>query len=266
MSENPSPFAPLTDARDRRLFYRASLRAESSLMHLEMSLRFLERASAASAEDNRSRAWRSLQHVAALHGSELDEALSRMSSHLVLVSDGVLDIPWAVRPESYASAHQAMQGLWLRASVVVEQTPGPEALPYDLSDELGVNISFLRARLLRERVKLLGPDPLAAPVVDEFIPEAEDLTMLAILRQAGCALTIQRVVKIASDSVREARKAGKATELVTLSERKLRDRRPILLERGFVAYPVGRDGEPMENSGVGITEKGRALLERCAAN
>jgi hypothetical protein len=90
----------------------------------------------------------------------------------------------------------------------------------------------------------------------------EDTTILSVLATARYTLTYSEIVRgthrlLSSMGGPAARKIG----LVLLSETKLGERIPILEENGLVARPLGAKGKPTKRKGVGITDKGRSLLE-----
>jgi hypothetical protein len=86
---------------------------------------------------------------------------------------------------------------------------------------------------------------------------AEDKAILTVLSLAGLALTF---AQIAMDAAEIRRKQRDVPGMMLLSERKIRERVPLLEERGLVSRPSGKDGKPTKRKGVGITAKGLAWL------
>jgi hypothetical protein len=92
-----------------------------------------------------------------------------------------------------------------------------------------------------------------------IIPTADDLTILAVLAAAGCALTNRRIADEAS-RWRAKDQAARDAGLVLLSEKKVAARLAVLLGAGAVLRPQGPNGQPTRKKGVGITPEGRSLL------
>jgi hypothetical protein len=132
--------------------------------------------------------------------------------------------------------------------------PPPDPYPFSLANHKQVADSIAAA--------LTGlPIPRATAVL-----EPEDKTILRVLSKAGHALTYSQIANEAANLVRESAQAkgGRATQgagLMTLSETKIGERVPILQAQGLISRPMGRDGKPTSRKGVGITEKGAALLK-----
>jgi hypothetical protein len=111
-----------------------------------------------------------------------------------------------------------------------------------------------------------GTPAVVAPPTEapEFLPTAEDITILTVLAEAGRALLNADIVNRAAAMHREKRQARQQTSLVLVSESTLAARIPLLLTAGLVARPLKPSGEQTARKGVGITRKGRDLLQSAA--
>ena len=106
--------------------------------------------------------------------------------------------------------------------------------------------------------ELTGPAPVNG-VASEFVPTSQDLTILRVLDAAGCALAFSAIVREAASMVKRLggpRRSG----LVLLSETKVSERAPILLENNLIDRPQGAKGKQTRRKGVGITPHGKKLL------
>jgi hypothetical protein len=114
-------------------------------------------------------------------------------------------------------------------------------------------------RAVRGLAARLAAPSAAAP---EFVPTAEDITILTVLAKAPGALLNKVIVQKAATMLREQRRARQETRLILVSETTLGDRIPVLLGAGLVARPLTKKGKERMRKGVGITSKGRDLLQR----
>jgi hypothetical protein len=83
--------------------------------------------------------------------TELPEALRRTRDALARVAEGSIVSHGPGGPHYYASAHEAVESLWTMVALL----HATGAVPADVPESLGVNISALRAGIHRERAKLL---------------------------------------------------------------------------------------------------------------
>jgi hypothetical protein len=93
--------------------------------------------------------------------------------------------------------------------------------------------------------------------VTEFLPTSADITILTVLSVAVRAFRYTDIVMRAAELQRKERRK----DLITVSESVVRERVPILEKKLLVTRPQGRDGRPSKRRGIGITDRGRALLK-----
>ncbi len=132
-------------------FSDASWRAEhclDSLFHAQQ----------AAHQSNQEEARRILQEVADCQNSEWFQTLQGMNDDLAAVADGAVSeisvtMPGDTQPMGFRSGHEAV--VFFR-HMVCAFFSCDGWVPGDLFDRWGVNLSYLRAHLQRERTKLLG--------------------------------------------------------------------------------------------------------------
>jgi hypothetical protein len=96
-------------------------------------------------------------------------------------------------------------------------------------------------------------DPRAAPPAD-YVPVAEDVTILVVLEEACVALTVAQIQVNAGIWCRDEKKKGHRP--TALSESAIKKRIPILLRAGLIARPEGK-----KTRMVAIRPAGRETLK-----
>jgi hypothetical protein len=119
--------------------------------------------------------------------------------------------------------------------------------------------------LLRGRLPSSSPE--RGPQQGHVLTPA-DVTILAVLARAACALKYSRIVQEAGRLVRSlgGQRAAAAAGLVTLGESTVAQRVAVLEGYGLVTRPPGADGKPSRRKGVGITEQGQLLVPSLPPN
>jgi hypothetical protein len=151
-----------------------------------------------------------------------------------------------------------------RQHVATEPFPAPP-VTVDNHEQVGKSVGRFVGESVAESLKPFIPHIAAAANgrlakmdPDEDALVVEDKAILAVLSEAGHALTNTQIAQGAGQYLRTK---GLASGMVRLSETKIRERVPILEERGLVSRPLGLGGKVTARKGVGITDKGRAWLK-----
>jgi hypothetical protein len=132
---------------------------------------------------------------------------------------------------------------------------------YHPEDRQDRKLDDLRDRLRRAAQHCLdtlnGRATLTEP---EFVPGPADIMILTVLAKHNGAQKIMQIVQEADRLNREAIQAHKRHEVVALNETTVKERIPLLQEALLVARPLGKNGQPTQRKGIGVTEAGRRLL------
>jgi hypothetical protein len=96
-----------------------------------------------------------------------------------------------------------------------------------------------------------------APATPGFILLPEDITILAVLAEAGHALTVAQIVQLSAGMYRQEVKECRRPAFASVAETAVKKRLPYLLKAGLLARPQGRKART-----VGITPPGQQALKK----
>jgi hypothetical protein len=134
----------------------------------------------------------------------------------------------------------------------------PSEVETRLRAELDLEMTIRAAHQNPPRQPLTLPDSGMSP---SGVFAAEDLMILRVLANAKAALLVHQIPQQAGQLLREKGPLpAKQIGLIALSEAKVKERIPILIEKGLLDRPMGSNGKRTKHKGVGITDKGRLCL------